>query len=72
MTIKEIQTRYIASLYFMKIYLYLAQNKLPSSQSVLRQVETETEKYLLPDSLLFRIHKYYDEQNQNYVYLNFM
>ena len=37
------------------IYLYLAQNKLPSSNAVIRKVEMLEEKYILLDSLLFKI-----------------
>ena len=39
----------------MKIYLYLAQNKLPSTKTAIQKVETLTEKYILLDSLLFQI-----------------
>ena len=54
-TIKEIQAGYLNSSYFKDIYLYLAQNKLPSSKAVIRKVVALTEKYLLLDSLLFKI-----------------
>ena len=63
MTIKEIQAGYVTNPYFINMHLYLAQNKLPSSQVAIRQVETQAEKYLLGDSLLFRIHTYHKEQN---------
>ena len=53
--IKEIQTGYLYSPYFKDLYLYLSQNKLPSSKSVIRKLETLSEKHVLLDSLLFRI-----------------
>ena len=52
--IKEIQAGYLISYYFKDIYLYLAQNKLPSSKSAIRKVEALVEKYILLDSLLFK------------------
>ena len=54
LTIKEIQVRYLSSLYFNDIYQYLAQNKLPSKKSAMRKVEILAEKYILLDSLLFK------------------
>ena len=53
--IKEIETGYWCSPYFKDLYLYLSQNKLASSKPVLRKIETLAEKYVLLDSLLFRI-----------------
>ena len=53
--IKEIQVGYLYSPYFKDLYLYLSQNKLPSSKSAIRKLETLSEKYVLLDSLLFRI-----------------
>ena len=53
--IREIQAGYLYSPYFKDLYLYLSQNKLPSSKSVIRKLETLSEKYVLLDSLLFRI-----------------
>ena len=50
--VKEIQAGYLSSSYFRDIYLYLAQNKLPSSKAVIRKVEALAEKYILLDSLL--------------------
>ena len=35
--------------------MYLAQNRLPSSKAAIRKVETLAEKYILLDSLLFKI-----------------
>ena len=37
--IKEIQARYLLSLYFKDMYLYLSQNKLPSSKMAIKRVE---------------------------------
>ena len=53
--IKEIQAGYFNSPYFKDIYLYLAQNKLPSNKAVIRKVETLAEQYILLDSLLLKI-----------------
>ena len=41
--IKEIWAGYLSSHYFKDIYLYLAQNKLPSSKAAIRKVETLAE-----------------------------
>ena len=53
--IKEIQVGYLCGQYFKDLYLYLLQNKLPSSKSVIRKLETLAEKYVLLDSLSFGI-----------------
>ena len=53
--IKEIQAGYICSPYFKDLYLYLSQNKLPSSKPVIRKIETLAERYVMLDSLLFQI-----------------
>ena len=53
--VKEIQAGYLSSSYFKDIYLYLAQNRLPTSKAAIRKVETLAEKYILLDSLLFKI-----------------
>ena len=53
--IKEIQARYLTSTHFKDIYLYLSQNKLPTSKTSIRKVETLAERYNLLDSLLFKI-----------------
>ena len=52
---KEIQAGYLISPYFKDLYLYLAENKLPSTKTAICKVETLAEKYLLLDSLLFRL-----------------
>ena len=54
-TIKDIEAGYLVSSYFKDIYLYLAQNILPSTKSAIRKVEALAEKYILLDSLLFKI-----------------
>ena len=41
---KEIQAGCLASPYVKDIYLYLAQNKLPSTRSAIQKVETLAEK----------------------------
>ena len=53
--IKEIQPGYLVSPYFKDIYLYLAQNKLPNNEAAIQKVETLAERYILLDSLLFKI-----------------
>ena len=53
--IKEIQARYLNSLYFKDIFLYLSHNKLPTSKAAVRKVETLAERYILLNSLLFKI-----------------
>ena len=53
--IKEIQAGYLHSSYFKDLYLYLSQNNLPSSKVAIKRIETLSEKYILLDSLLFKI-----------------
>ena len=53
--IKEIQAGYLCSPYFKDLYLYLSQNKLPSSKPEIRKIETLSERYVMLDSLLFKI-----------------
>ena len=53
--IKNVQTGYLNSSHFKDIYLYLSQNKLPTSKAAIRKVETLVERYVLLDSLLFKI-----------------
>ena len=55
MEVKEIQAGYLCSPYFKDLYLYLSQNKLPSSKVAIRKLETLAEKYVLLDALLFKI-----------------
>ena len=54
--IKEIQVGYLHSPYFKEIYQYLSQNKLPHSKMAIKKLEALSEKYILLDSLLFRIY----------------
>ena len=54
-TVKEIQAGYLVSPYFKDSYLYLAQNKLPSTKTAICKVETLADRYILLDSLLFEI-----------------
>ena len=53
--IKEIQAGYLCSPYLKDLYQYLLQNKLLSSKSAIKKLEALSEKYVLLDSLLFRI-----------------
>ena len=55
LTIKEIQAGYLNSLYFKDIYQYLAQNRLPSKKAAIKKVEILAEKYILSDSILFKL-----------------
>ena len=55
LTIKEIQAGYLSSLYFKDIYLYLAHNRLRSKKAAMRRVELLAEKYIMLDSLLFKL-----------------
>ena len=54
-TIKEIQTGYLNSPYFKDLYLFLSQNKLPSSKSAIHKTEALVEKYILLDFFLFKL-----------------
>ena len=53
LTIIEIQARYLTSPYFKD--LYLAQNKLPNKKSAIYKVENLAERFILLDSLLFKL-----------------
>ena len=53
--IKDIQAGYLISSYFKDTYLYLAQNKLPTSKTAIRKIETLAERYILLNSLLFKV-----------------
>ena len=54
--VKEIQAGYLHSPYFKDIYQYLLQNKLLSSKVAIKKLEALSEKYVLLDSLFFRIY----------------
>ena len=56
MEIKEIQAGYLHSPYFKDIYQYLLQNKLLHFKLAIKRLEVLSEKYVLLDSLLFRIY----------------
>ena len=53
--IKEIQAGYLSSLYFKDIYIYLAHNRLPNKRAAMKRVEPLAEKYIMLDSLLFKL-----------------
>ena len=53
--IKEIQAGYLPCSYLKDLYLYLSQNKLPSSKTAIKRVEILAEKYILLDSSLFKV-----------------
>ena len=53
--VKETQAGYLHSPYFKDLYQYLLQNKLLSSKSTIKKLQAISEKYVLLDSLLFRI-----------------
>ena len=55
LTILEIQAGYLTNPYFKDLYRYLAQNKLPSKKSAIPKVETLAERFILLDSLLFKL-----------------
>ena len=53
--IKEIQAGYLSSSYMKDIYLYLVQNRLPAKKALMKRVEVLAEKYIILDSLLFKL-----------------
>ena len=55
LTIKEIQVGYLTSPFFKDLYRYLAQNKLPSKRNTIHKVEALSERFVLLDSLIFKI-----------------
>ena len=55
LTIKEIQAGYLNSPYFKDLYMYLSQNKLPCSKGAMCKIEILSERYILLDSLLFKL-----------------
>ena len=54
-TVKEVQTGYLISPCFKDLNLYLAQNRLPSTKTAICKVAPLAERYILLDSLLFKI-----------------
>ena len=55
LTVKEIQAGYLNSSYFKDMYLYLVQNRLPTKKAAIKRVEVLAEKYIMLDSLLFKL-----------------
>ena len=55
LTIKDIQARYLSISYFKDIYLYLVQNRLLFKKAAIKRVEVLAEKYIILDSLLFKL-----------------
>ena len=55
MEIKKIQAGYLCSPYFKDLYLYMSQNKLQSLKSAIKKLEALAERYVLSDSLLFKL-----------------
>ena len=55
LTIKEIQAGYLSSPYFSDLYLFLLQNRLPRKRSSVRKVEMLAGKFVLLDSLIFKL-----------------
>ena len=55
LTIKGIQGSYLTSQFFNDLYRYLVQNKLHSKRNTLHKVEALSERFVLLDSLLFKI-----------------
>ena len=55
LTMKDIQAGYLSSLYFKDLYPYLANNQLPSKKATMKRVELLAEKYIMLDSLLFKL-----------------
>ena len=54
--IKKIQAGYLHSPYFKEIYQYLSQNKPPHSKLAIKKLEALSQRYVLLDSLLFKIY----------------
>ena len=55
LTIKKIQAGYLCSHYFKDIYLFLAHNRLPNKKVAMRRVELLAKRYIMLDSLLFKL-----------------
>ena len=55
LTIKAIQAGYLNSPYFKDLYVYLSQKRLPSSKGAMHKIEILSERYILLDSLLFKL-----------------
>ena len=57
LTVREIQAGYLTSPYFKDLYIYLSHNKLPHKKSAICKVENLAEKFIMLDSLLFKLIK---------------
>ena len=55
LNIKKIQAGYLNSLYFKDLYMYLSQNRLPSSKGAIHKKGILSERDILLDSLLFKL-----------------
>ena len=55
LTIKNIQAGYLTSQFFKDLYICLAQNKLLSKRNAICKKEALSKRYVLLDSLLFKI-----------------
>ena len=55
LTIKYIQAGYLTGPYFKDLYLYIAQNKLSNKKIAICKVENLADKFILLDSLLFKL-----------------
>ena len=52
---KFLQKQALISPYFKDLYLYIAQNRLPSTKTAICKVETVADRYILLDLLLFKM-----------------
>ena len=55
LTIKAIQAGYLSSSFFNDLYMYLANNKLPSKKNTIHKVLTLSQNYVLLDQLMFKL-----------------
>ena len=55
LTIKEIQSGYLTSLFFKDLYRYLAQNVMPHKRHARCKVEALAESFILLDLLFFKL-----------------
>ena len=55
LTSKEIQAGYLSSSFFKDLYVYLAQNKLPSKKNAICKILTLSQNYVLLHQLLFKL-----------------
>ena len=67
LAIKEIQVSYLSSSFFKDLYVYMAQNKLPSKKSAVCKVLTLSQNYVLLDQLLFKIITVLDREKASLV-----